>query len=66
MAGHVREGDVRVVALPAVPVAAAQAGGLDTDHDPVLRRLRVRDLPHLGRFAVPLEHHRTHDRPRLP
>ena len=36
MAGHVGEcGDVRVVSLPAVPVAAAQTGRLDGDDDAV-------------------------------
>ncbi len=63
VAGHVRQGDVGVVPLPAVPVAAAQPRGLDPHDDPVLRRLRIGDLPHLGRLAVPLEHHGPHGPP---
>ena len=44
VAGHVRErADVGVVAHPAVPVAAAQPGGLHPDHGAVRRGLRVGD-----------------------
>src|SRR5690606_4728853 len=41
VARYVGQGDVRVVALPAVPVAAAQTGGLDAHDDSVSGRLRV-------------------------
>ena len=60
VAGDVREGDVGVVTLPAVPVAAAEAGGFDPDDDSVRRGHRVRHLPYLGRLPVPLEHHCPH------
>jgi len=41
MPGHVRQFDVRIVALPAVPVAATQAGGLDLHHHTVRPWCRV-------------------------
>ena len=41
---HVRQLDIRIMAHPAVPVAAAQACGLDLDDEPQLARARVGDL----------------------
>src|SRR5262249_57946168 len=42
--GHVRQRDVRIVALPAVPVRPAQPGRVDPDDDATLGRLGLRDL----------------------
>lgn len=44
VARDMRQDDVRVMTLPAVPVAAAHAGGLDLHHRSVRRRLRLRDF----------------------
>jgi hypothetical protein len=45
VAGHVRQRDVGIVTLPAVPVTAAQAGGLDLKDHPAGGHCR---LGHLG------------------
>ncbi|GAA0368550.1 hypothetical protein GCM10009530_18160 [Microbispora corallina] len=43
-----------------MPVAAAQAGGLDPDHRARRRDGRIRHLPHLGLRPERLVHHSTH------
>ena len=43
VAGNVRQPDVRVVAHPAVPIAAADAGGLDLDDDAMGLGRRIGD-----------------------
>ncbi len=55
VAGHVRQRDVGVVPLPAVPVAAAHAGGADPDHDAVRRGHRVGQVDERQRAGVRLE-----------
>src|SRR4029078_12387890 len=60
VAGDVRGGVVGVVALPAVPVASAEAGGFYADDHTVLCRVRVGDLTYLQTLAVSFEEHRLH------
>ena len=58
--GHVRQPDVRVVTHPAVPVAAAQTGGLDTYDHAVARARRVGHVEHGGHDAERVDAHRPH------
>ena len=46
---HVGQSDIRVVTHPAVPVAAAHAGGLDTHHDAMRLRRRIGHVDQLRR-----------------
>ena len=64
--GHVRERDVVVVPLPAVPVGAADAGRRDPQDDPVVGAGRRRDLAHGRRDAELGDHHGTHERSSSP
>jgi hypothetical protein len=57
---HVREHDVGVVPLPAVPVAAADAGGAHPHHDPGRRRLGDGHLPDRERSGEVLEDEGPH------
>ena len=52
--------DRRVVAHPAVPVAAADAGRAHRDHDAVGRRLRVRHVSTTERLAERAHHRGSH------
>ena len=54
--------DVRVVAPPGVPVAAADPAGRHPDDDAARRRLRIADLPHLERTTEGVEDQRAHGR----
>jgi hypothetical protein len=47
--GHVRQHDIRIVSLPAVPVTQADAGGHDLENDTALRQHRIGDLLNFGR-----------------
>ena len=60
--GNVRQHDVRVVALPRVPVAAAHPRGRDGDHDAVCRRLRIGHVDEPRRVPERLDHHSAHRR----
>ena len=60
VARHVRQHDVGVVALPAVPVAAADPAGAHADHDATGRRTRRRYLPDLQRAAEAVEDECAH------
>ena len=62
VAGDVRQGDGAVVAGPAVPVAAAQPGRLDPDHDTVGGRDRVGHVTDRDRAAEVVQHQCPHDR----
>jgi hypothetical protein len=57
------ERDVRVVALPGVPVAAAHPGGRDRDDDPVRRRVRVGYVDDSRRCPEGLDDDGTHRTP---
>ena len=64
VAGHVRQaGDIRVVPEPAVPIAPADAAGLDLDHHAVVVRHRIGHLTHRHRPAELLKNHRLHNAP---
>jgi hypothetical protein len=58
--GDVREHDARVVPLPGMPVAAADAAGADADDHAARRRFRRRDLPHREGTAEAVEHQCPH------
>ena len=53
MAGHVRQDDVRIVALPGVPVAAADAAGRHADDDATRWRFGRGHLAYLERTVTP-------------
>src|SRR5690606_34442339 len=63
VAGHVRQPDLGVVTHPAVPLAAAQAGGLDRDPHALGGRGRIGSLPAGRRRAEGVEHDALHDAP---
>ena len=46
VARHMRQGDIRIMLHPAMPVAAANAGCLNLDHHAVGRRRRIRQRNH--------------------
>ena len=60
--GHVRQDDVRIVALPGVPVAAADPARRHPHDDAARRRLRSRHLAHLERTTEGVEDQRAHVR----
>ena len=62
MAGDMREVDVSIVPHPAVPIAAAQACGLDLEHDTVRLRCRIRDAHDIRGFLEFLEQDSFHSR----
>jgi hypothetical protein len=64
VARDVGKADVRVVSLPAMPVAAAKAGRLHFDNHPARRWLGVRHKADLRVKAKGLEHDGFHDRQR--
>ena len=60
MSGDVGQRDVRVMAHPAVPVAATDARRLDLHHDTMRGRRGVLDRDHLGGFREGFEQDGVH------
>jgi hypothetical protein len=55
-----RQADIGIVAHPAMPVGAADAGRLDLDDDTVGLRRRIGHRPQFRPLAEFLEDHRAH------
>jgi hypothetical protein len=55
VAADVRDGDVRVAAVPGVPIRSADPAGLDADQGAIRGALRLGEIAHLRRRGETLE-----------